>query len=467
MNIPILAMEVHFDQDVVFARQRARQIAELLGFSSHDQTRIATAVSETTRGVFQDAGSGRVEFLVENNTVPQKFLIQIQHRGTARSPGARSYPETGLEAGIASARRLVDHFAITPGPGQDRMVSLAKELPPGAPVMTGEKAAWIRAELARLMPESPVEELRRQNQELLRVMEELRRRQEELTRLNQELEDTNRGVLALYAELQDRAEQLKQADGLKSQFLSYMSHEFRTPLSSILSLSHILLERMDGELAPEQEKQVAFIKEAAQGLADLSNDLLNLARIEAGKISVHPARFEVSQLFSTLRGMMKPLANKPQVSLVFADPAGLPPLCTDEGKIAQILRNFIANALKFTERGEVCVAARLEEGGRAIAFSVTDTGIGIAPEDQKHIFDEFEQIQTSLHRESEGTGLGLPLSRRLAGLLGGSLSVESEAGVGSTFTATIPLVYAGPDQVRPGSEPPPVLAVEDDAGAVR
>ena len=150
-------------------------------------------------------------------------------------------------------------------------------------------------------------EIQQQNQELLRTLDELRKRQEDLSRLNDELEDTNRGVVALYAELDEKADHLRRADELKSRFLSNMTHEFRTPVNSIIALSRLLLARMDGDLSSEQEKQVRFISTAADDLSTLVNDLLDLAKVEAGKIEVHPTDFKVEDLFGALRGMLKPL----------------------------------------------------------------------------------------------------------------------------------------------------------------
>jgi len=232
-------------------------------------------------------------------------------------------------------------------------------------------------------------------------------------KLNRELEDTNRGVMALYAELDEKAASLQQANELKTRFLSNTSHEFRTPLNSIMSLSRLLLERMDGELTPEQEKQVTLIQKSAAGLLELVNDLLDLAKVEAGKIVVHLGEFEVSELFASLRGMLRPLiAHNSSVSLVFEEPVGIPMLHTDEGKVAQILRNLISNAIKYTEFGEVRVAAVREDNN--IVFSVTDTGIGINAEDTEYIFEDYIQLDSQIQKQVKGTGLGLPLSRKLA-----------------------------------------------------
>ncbi len=340
-----------------------------------------------------------------------------------------------------------------------------------APLVSTARLNEIAGLLAAQRPESAFDEVKRQNQELLQALSDARERQEELARVNQELEDTNRGVVALYAELDERASHLRRADEIKTRFLSEMSHEFRTPLSSILALSGLLLERADGDLTGEQEKQVGFIRKSAEGLLELVNDLLDLAKIEAGKIEVRPIEFTVLGLFSAVRGMLRPLLVGQTVSLVFEDAQEIPSLYGDENKVSQILRNFISNALKFTERGEIRVTAQLNQAAQTITFAVTDTGIGIALEDQAKIFEEFTQVESPIQRKVKGTGLGLPLCRKLASLLGGQIELLSEVGVGSTFSLTLPLNYV--DARAAAAAPAPswqidesrmlVLIVEDEA----
>ncbi|WP_322846973.1 sensor histidine kinase [Pseudomonas sp. B33.4] len=265
--------------------------------------------------------------------------------------------------------------------------------------------------------------------------------QSESAALREELDETNQGVLALYAELDTQAEQLRQASDLKSRFLSYMSHEFRTPLGSILSINSLLADELDGPLSPEQHKQVAFVSTAARELSDMVDDLLDLAKIEAGRITISPAWFDMFDLFSALRGMFRPIVDATAVDLIFEEPGGLPRLYTDDKKLAQILRNFISNSLKFTTRGEVRVSARLE-GVDKIRFAVSDTGIGIAAELHGALFEDFSQVDSPLQKRLRGTGLGLSLCKRFAALLGGEVGLESTPGVGSTFFVVIPLAIA-------------------------
>lgn len=265
--------------------------------------------------------------------------------------------------------------------------------------------------------------------------------QSEAQALREELDETNQGVLALYAELDTQAEQLRQASDLKSRFLSYMSHEFRTPLGSILSIASILTDELDGPLSVEQHKQVEFVSTAARELSDMVDDLLDLAKIEAGRITISPAWFDMFDLFAALRGMFRPIVDASAVDLIFEEPVGLPRLYTDDKKLAQILRNFISNSLKFTTRGEIRVSARLE-GSDQVRFAVTDTGIGIAAQLHGALFEDFSQVDSPLQKRLRGTGLGLSLCKRFAALLGGDVGVESTPRVGSTFFVIIPLAIA-------------------------
>ncbi len=473
MKLPLLTLDVRLEPDVLLARQRARQVAGLLGFAPLDQTRIATAVSEIARNAFQYAGGGKVEFQLNSGPSPG-LVILVQERG----PGIKDLQaildgrydsSTGLGVGILGAKRLMDRFEI--GSSDNGVtVTMTKALPKRSSPLTQEDLARLSAELAQHRPQGLLEELQFQNQELLRTLQELRDRQTEIAELHtRELEETNRGVVALYSELDENAKELRRISDLKSRFLSNMSHEFRSPLNTILSMSGFLLNGSSGELTPEQEKEISFIRKAAEGLAALVNDLLDLAKVEAGKAVIRVEAFEVAELFETLRGTTNPLLAPGSVTLIVEDPAKIPSLHTDEGKVAQILRNFLSNAVKFTEQGEIRLTARSGPGD-TIIFSVSDTGIGIAPEDQRRVFEEFNQVEGPLQKRLKGTGLGLPLSRKLAELLGGRVSVRSEPGVGSTFVAVIPRTYRpaedAPDTTESRWKPDPlrspVLVVEDD-----
>ena len=279
------------------------------------------------------------------------------------------------------------------------------------------------------------------------LQSELQAKTTELEDLRAELEETNRGVLALYAELDAQAEELRRATELKSQFLAYMSHEFRTPIGSIQSIARLLIDRVDGPLTSEQEVQVKFIQSTSAEFSEMVNDLLDLAKVEAGRVDISPAWFELVDLFSALRGMFKPVLTNSEVSLIFEEPKDVAPLFNDDRKLAQILRNFISNALKFTTKGEVRVSANRNEDG-SVTFAVADTGIGISPEFHHAIFQDFTQVDSPIQKRLRGTGLGLSLSKRLAELLGGTVSLQSELGSGSTFSVRLPPRLPGRDDER-------------------
>src|ERR1700733_6393100 len=446
MSEPIVYISLTTERDVVQARQRAREVAAELGLDNQDQIRLATATSEMARNAFRYARNGKVLFSLELEP-PQRLQVTISDSG----PGILNLDEilegryrssTGLGMGIVGTKRLMDEFEIAAEP-TGTTVRMAKRIPHHFTTWTPRTAYALNRKMQNRQPDGPYEEIERQNQELLKTLQELRARQEELELLNRELEDTNRGVVALYAELDERADYLRRASELKTKFLSNVSHEFRTPLNSIVSLARLLMDRVDGDLTPEQWKQIRFIESSALDLQEMVNDLLDLAKVEAGKIRIRPKRFEVHELFSALKGMLKPLlADNNSVDLVFDDGGDLPPLQTDEGKVSQILRNLISNAIKFTPTGQVAISARVAEN-ESILFSVADTGIGIPVEHHETIFREFSQIENPLQERHRGTGLGLPLCRNLAMLLGGRIWLESAPGQGSTFFVRIPAIYVG------------------------
>ena len=428
----ILNVGLSGEQDVVLVRQRARQVSKLLGFSQQDQVRIATAVSEVARGACQLAFGGRAVFLIEEHGDRRQCLEMTISSGSAAA--GSTLPDDA----VVTMHRLMDECSVKVDASGAPVATMCKVLPP----QTRVDAARLAELGTQLAKDSPVAntylEVHQQNQELVATLAELRERQEDLLGLTRELEDTNRGIVALYAEIEDKAERLRKADEMKSRFLSNTSHELRTPLSSIRALARLLLDRLDGDLTQEQERQVKFIEKAANDLSELVNDLLDLAKIEAGKVEVLLAPVVPDNLFRALKGMLRPLVDEARVELVFETPDFEEAFESDEGKISQVLRNFISNALKFTEQGSVRVTAAFEAASDEIVFAVTDTGIGIAPDHLQMIFEEFAQVEHPLQRRIKGTGLGLPLCRRLAGLLGGRVDVVSRPGVGSTFTLTLP-----------------------------
>jgi signal transduction histidine kinase len=469
MKLRILTAVIETERDIVAMRQRPRRVAELLGFDNHYQTRIAAAVSEVARYAFAETAAASVEFVAERDDRGQIFILRVvcpaREPDDAEAIIAGEKPaESNIASGLQGAKRLMDHFKVASAEVKGTVIECGQVLPYEAGTITKAKITHIVRTMSRESADDPLALLREQNRELMQSVEEITRRKEESEHLSRELSDTNRGVVALYAELDERAEQLRRASELKSRFLSNVSHEFRTPLNSILALCQLLTERTDGELNSEQEKQVGYIKQSARNLLELVNDLLDLAKVEAGKVELKPSAFFVRDLFGALRGALKPLSSNASVDLIFETDGDLPELYADDAKIAQILRNLISNALKFTEDGEVRVLACYDAVTWLLTVSVRDTGIGIAPEHLERIFEEFGQVDTPLQLSAKGTGLGLPLSRNLAALLGGDIQVESVLGQGSVFRLQVPAPKAA--RVTPPEtaerDKKVILLVDDD-----
>lgn len=434
-HFPIMQVGIESEPDVVTVRQRARQISGMLGFGVQDQVRVATAVSEVARCACGRGANGRALFAVELQGGGQHLSVTVLAGAAAL---AASDSAAQLDNAIVTAHRLMDDCAVAQ-PERGGLQVVMRKVLPGRQRIDGMALQRLAAELAASPVQNTYWEMQQQNRELAAALAELRERQDDLMELTRELEDTNRGVVALYAEIEEKAERLRKADEMKSRFLSNTSHELRTPLSSIRALAKLLLDRMDGELTVEQERQVSFIASAANDLSELVNDLLDLAKIEAGKVELSVAPLNVADLFSTLKGMLRPLPRHPGVNLVFEEPGPRVSLLSDEGKVAQILRNFISNALKFTESGQVTVELQHGDDPEWLTFAVSDTGIGISADNLQLIFEEFSQIENPLQRRVKGTGLGLPLCRKLATLLGGTVDVSSTPGVGSSFYLRLPV----------------------------
>jgi len=460
----LLTVDLARERDVVLARQRARQLATEFKLDAQDQTRFATAVSEIARNAHQYARGGRVDFSIDHGP-PAMLVARVADRG----PGiarlsdvldGRYVSSTGLGIGITGARRLSDTFSVTSSPNEGTAVVIGKRLPTALRATAGTIGAAMGAVVAATSLD-PLLEMQAQSHELTRALTHLREKQVETDRLAQELSETNRGVLALYAELDERAVYLERVNELKTRFLSDLNHEIRTPLNAVRNVARLLLDGYEGPLTDRHRRAIEMMRNSTDALSDLVNDWLDLAKIEAGRTDVRVEAFTVEDLWGALRGVFRPIETDEAVSLVFEPVPPLPIMQTDESKVAQILRNFISNALKFTERGEVRVSAREAEGD-TIRFAVADSGIGIAEADFERIFEEFAQIESPMQRRVKGTGLGLPLSRRLARLLGGDVMVESVVGRGSVFTLVLPILYERPHAAgEPNEDRPRAIEVSN------
>jgi signal transduction histidine kinase len=242
----------------------------------------------------------------------------------------------------------------------------------------------------------------------------------------------------LFSEIQDKTQQLEIANRHKSEFLANMSHELRTPLNAVIGFSEVLIEKMFGEVNPKQEEYLQDILSSGKHLLSLINDILDLSKIEAGRMELEAQPFDLPAALDNALTLIKERAARNSIALeVHVDPQ-IGEILADERKVKQVLLNLLSNAVKFTpEGGKITMSAVMN--GETVAVSVADTGIGIAAEDQETVFEEFRQVGTDYARKREGTGLGLALARRLVELHGGKLSLQSELGKGATFTFTLPV----------------------------
>jgi signal transduction histidine kinase/CheY-like chemotaxis protein len=308
-----------------------------------------------------------------------------------------------------------------------------------------------------------LEETQRQAQLLRAQEEELKSTNEELRCQQEELRQTNAELATQRKQLEVKASELATVSAYKSQFLANMSHELRTPLNSMLLLSKLLEENGDGNLTPKQVEYARTVHTAGRDLLTLIDQVLDLAKVEAGKQTVTVEPIGIREIADRLRRTFEPLAHEKKLTLAVELAENLPDkLTTDRQRIVQILTNLLGNAIKFTTQGSIRL--RIERRANAIAFAVADTGAGIAREHQARIFEPFEQVDGSSQRKQGGTGLGLAISRELARLLGGELELESGVGRGSTFTLLLPEARATTSVSLAPRNPPELhlLVVEQD-----
>ncbi len=454
MNTLLLTSEIRTEADVVFVRQRARQLAELLGFSAQDQTRIATAVSELARNAFQYALGGRTQFFVEGEA-PQRFVIRVSDRGQGIGNLAvildgHYTSKTGMGMGLLGARGLMDTFRVDTVPGRGTIVELGKLLPGQAPIVDIVAVSRIMGALTRVAPISPLEETRQQNADLLRAFDDLRARQLELDRMYREVADANRRLADVNAQLEDKAvvlartaaaEQTARAEAeaavtTRDSLLAVVSHDLRNPLSAIMMGATLL---QSAEIGGADKEMVAKwgrnIHRSAERMNRLISDLLDIAQIQAGRLAVVPTRQDVDAIIREALEMLRPLATRLELWLDGVAPPDLA-VCCDRERVLQILSNLVGNALKFTAKGGSISLTAREEGSDA-CFAVRDTGSGIAEAELPWIFDRFWQARRNLRGS---IGLGLSIAKGLVEAHGGRLWVESQVGIGTTFFFTLPRV---------------------------
>ena len=431
-NSELARLEVRDTAGVFAARQLGRGLAAVLALEQQDQIRVATALSEISRSAVIAGRTAVITFGIDG----ADLLVTVSVDGEPPADG------------IAAAARLMD-LVVADG----RVVRMTKRRPPGVrpdPRLVGEQVAAVQ-------PRSALDELQRQNQDLISALDDLKQQKDQLLLLNaelqetnrgvmalygelsDELEQTNRGVVALYAELDEKSERLRAASESKDRFWANVSHELRTPLNSIIGLTRLLAEPApDGTvLDAERLYQTELIRNSGSTLLTLVNDLLDVAKAESGQLHVDPAQVDLPALFGRLRGLARPMAEGKPVEVIVSadgDPNTPVTILTDEVALTSILRNLLSNGIKYTDQGEVRLSARVT--GPRLEISVADTGVGIPAGLHEHVFEEFYQVP-GLRRG--GTGLGLPYARRLAAILGGDLTLTSEPGAGTTVVLGLPL----------------------------
>jgi signal transduction histidine kinase len=425
MTDELASLRVRDLPGVFAARRLGRELAAELGMDDRDQVRVATALSEVSRSAVTVGQTAVIAFGADKS----RLVLTVTVDGEPP------------EEGIVAAARLMD-TAMADG----QVVLMAKR----RPVHVTPDLHAVRERLAALLPESTLEELRRNNQDLIATLDDVTLQKEQLLLLNaelqetnrgvmalyselsEELEQTNRGVVALYRELDEKSEQLATASESKNRFWANVSHELRTPLNSVIGLARLLADPA-GSLDAEQLYQVGLIRSTAGTLLTLVNDLLDVAKAESGQFALNPAEVRLAALLATLRGLTRPMAAGKPVDVVVSAEGAPATVLTDEAALTAILRNLLSNAVKYTDSGEVRLTARSGQG--RVELEISDTGTGIPAGQLERVFEEFYQVPGA---RRGGTGLGLPYARRLSRLLGGELTLTSEAGQGTTAVLSLP-----------------------------
>jgi signal transduction histidine kinase len=426
------------ESDLPRVRDRIRLTAREVGFDNVTQIKLATVASELTRNIYEYAQTGSITVSLIERGGRRGLELVCEDDG----PGIDDVEQilaghfqsrTGLGKGLAGSRRLMDEFRIQTAPGRGTRIEAVKWFDDYQP--TARPLDEIRRLFFSASESSMVEELQAQNSELVRVLAEL-------TRSRRELEQANR-------DLQEANEKLRQVDEMKSRFISTIAHEVRTPLNALTGLLMVLSRDKSEPLSPRQQETIGRLEKSTQMLIQLVNDLLDLSRLQARRMQIKVQEFDAGDLIDSVMTGLQQTASDKGVDLRLEVDSDLPVIVSDPTKVAQVVTNFASNAIKFTPAGGAVVIRAARDAGEMWCVEVSDTGIGINEDEIPEIFEEFRQVNISNPHHGGGTGLGLPISKRLVELLGGRIKVESAPGAGSTFTAIWPLDVRGyvPDSV--------------------
>jgi signal transduction histidine kinase len=446
MRIPLITVALRRETDLLLARQRARQITQLLGFSTGDSTRITTALAEIARNALVYGGGGTVTFFVDDEPHgSQALLVHVADEG----PGVANLDtilagqygsQTGMGIGITGSRALMDRFQIETGVGAGTRVSMSKVLPRSVPRVGTAEIARLTDELTTRGDGSPFGELQLQNQELLRALDEITRRQAEIERLS---------VIAENARGHAEAAQLVAERSLvvQERFMALTTHEIRTPLNAMLGYLDLLDEELKGIVTEKQIGYLMKVRRACKHLTGITNDFLDMAKGQAGHLEFARPPGAARHVISEAAALVAPQAAARTVEITLTETSERIMYLGDADRIRQVLVNVLGNAVSFTPSGgsirvtAACVddppAGSELVGGPWCTIRIEDSGPGIPPDKLPRVFEPFVQVASVSQGARRGTGLGLTVSRQLALLMGGDLTAEASGGIGGGAAFTL------------------------------
>ncbi len=447
---------VKFESDVVRARNLGSLLAKEMSFDQITCIRIGTTVSELCRNMLEHANGGIIEFkLATRNDKSSGILLIFKDEGKGienldeiRAGTYKS--KKGMGVGLIGSQRLMDEFHIQTVPNKGTTITTTKWLPNHSYNLSHERINSIEKAFQKIIERgdsSMVDTINSQNHELQYLLKSLQERNDEIELINQELEETNKGVVALNRELEDKAmaiekakQEAEEANKAKSEFLANMSHEIRTPMNAILGFSDLLSK---GNMEESQLKYLQAIISSGNALMNIINDILDLSKIEAGKMDLQYRSVDLYSLIQETGQIFQHKTQEKKIDLILDIEEDVPQvIILDDVRLRQILFNLVGNAVKFTDHGYVKLSVRNDKSSKKqdwvnLNFYVEDTGIGIPQDQSDKIFEAFEQQKNQNQSKYGGTGLGLTITNRLVKMMGGYISVKSDIGKGSTFTVCL------------------------------